>query len=112
MSTGGTDNMANIRIDQVRCIRKQDISGSDEVEFYIDGKFFWDGKMERDEILRPNLPRRSFSGSVGVELKELDGNSVKSLGYWTVSQTPTPPNNAPLTATSSGYHYEVYYDVF
>jgi hypothetical protein len=104
--------MANIRIDHVRCIRKQDVSGSDEVEIDIDGKFFWDGKMERGELLTPNLPPRSFSGSVGVELKERDGNSVKVLGNWTVSQTPTPPNNAPLTATSSGYHYEVYYDVF
>jgi hypothetical protein len=112
MSKGGTDNMANIRIDLIRCIRKQDISGSDEIDLYIDGKWFCGGKMANGDDLRPNLPSRSFSGSVGVELTEKNGNSVKRLGYWTVGQAPTPSGNVPLPATSSGYHYEVYYDVF
>jgi len=103
--------MATIRIDHVRCIRKQELVGSDEVELYIAGKRVWEGKMERGELLNPNLSR-SFSGSVAVELKERDGNSVQSLGNWTLPQTPTQPNNAPLTATSSGYHYEVFFDVF
>jgi len=66
--------------------------------------------MGKGEILHPNVAHR-FSGKVVVELKERDGNSVKSLGNWTVPQTPTLPNNAPLTATSSGYHYEVSFDV-
>ena len=66
--------------------------------------------MGKGEELRPNVERR-FSGQVVVELKERDGNSVKLLHSWTIPQTPTLPNNAPLPASSSGYDYEVYYDV-
>jgi hypothetical protein len=39
------------------------------------------------------------------------GQNEKSLGRWTVSDTPTAAGNPPLTATASGYHYEVYFDV-
>ncbi len=67
--------------------------------------------MEKGEREHPNVSR-SFSGSVLVELKEQNNNkSEKSLGKWTVNQTPTLVGNPPLTATSSGYHYEVWYDV-
>jgi hypothetical protein len=45
-------------------------------------------------------------------LKEQDNNNLeKSLGKWTVTSTPTVNGNPPLTATSSGYHYEVFFDV-
>jgi len=104
--------MATIRIDSVRCLRPQDVVGEDETKLYIQGLQVWDGKMGRGETLNPNLTRQ-FSNTVLVELKEQNGNNnEKSLGRWTLPSTPTANGNAPLTATSSGYHYEVYYDVF
>jgi hypothetical protein len=103
--------MSTIRIDTVRCLRPQDVVGSDESRLYIAGQLVWDGKMERGESLSPNVSR-TFTNSVLVELKEQNNNkSEKSLGRWTVNATPTPNGNPPLTATSSGYHYEVYFDV-
>jgi hypothetical protein len=102
--------MATIKIDKVRCIRQQDITGDDEPKLYIAGQWVWDAKMDKGESEYPNVSRK-FSDSVLVELKEQNNNSEKSLGKWTVNETPTVPNNPPLTATSSGYHYEVWYDV-
>jgi hypothetical protein len=104
--------MALIRIDSVKCIRKQDVVGEDEINLYIAGQRVWEGKMSKGELLRPNVERK-FANSVFVELKEQNDNnsSEKSLGSWTVNQTPTVANNPPLTATSSGFHYEVSFDV-
>lgn len=103
--------MATIKITTVKCIRKQDISGDDEPRLYIAGLQVWDAKMEKGESLHPNVSR-TFSKSVLVELKEQNNNkSEKSLGKWTVDDTPTAVGNPALTATSSGYHYEVYFDV-
>ena len=103
--------MASIKITTVKCIRKQDVSGKDEPRLYIAGQQVWDAKMGKGDDLHPNVSR-DFSNSVLVELKEQNNNkSEKSLGRWTVADTPTPAGNPPLTATSSGYHYEVYFDV-
>jgi hypothetical protein len=104
--------MALIRIDSVKCIRKQDVLRKDELNLYIAGQRVWEAKMGKGDLLRPNVERR-FANSVLVELKEQNGNnrSEKSLGNWTVNQTPTIANNPPLTATSSGFHYEVSFDV-
>lgn len=103
--------MASIKITTVKCVRKQDITGQDEPRLYIGGLRVWDGKMGKGDSRHPNISR-SFSDNVLVELKEADNNKKeKALGHWTVSDTPTPNGNPPLTATSSGYHYEVYFDV-
>jgi len=103
--------MASIKITTVKCIRKQDISGKDEPRLYIGGLQVWEAKMGKGDSLHPNLSR-SFSDNVLVELKEQNNNkNEKSLGRWTVSDTPTATGNPPLTASSSGYHYEVYFDV-
>lgn len=101
--------MATLNVTEVKCIRKQDISGSDEPEIYIAGLKVWDGKMAKGDV-EPLDETRPFSDSVLLELKERNGNSAKSLGKWTINDTPTTSTKT-LTATSSGYHYEVKYSV-
>src|SRR5262245_13634755 len=103
--------MASIKITTVKCIRKQDILGQDEPRLYIAGLQVWDAKMAKGDVLHPNVSR-TFRDEVAVELREQDNNkSEKSLGKWTVNNTPTAVGNPPLTVASSGYHYEVYFDV-
>ncbi|MEZ5417184.1 MAG: hypothetical protein R2708_07565 [Vicinamibacterales bacterium] len=100
--------MATLNLTELKCIRKQDITGSDEPEIYIGGLKVWDGKMKKDDVERLS-ESRGFSDSVLVELKERDGHSAKSLGQWTITDTPT--STKTLTATSSGYHYQLKYTV-
>jgi hypothetical protein len=101
--------MATLNITEVKCIRKQDVTGSDEPEIYIGGLRVWEGKMGKGDVKHPNVSR-GFSDSVLLELKERNNNSVKSLGKWTISDTPTS-GTPTLTATSSGFHYEVEHTV-
>jgi hypothetical protein len=107
--------MATIKITTLNCERQQDISGLDEPVICLGGLQVWDGKIDKGGSLHPNVSR-SFSDNILVELKEANGSPVtgskKLLGSWTVSDTPTPAGNAPLTATSAGYYYKVYFDVY
>jgi hypothetical protein len=103
--------MATLKITSLKCIRKQDVSGFDEPEIFIGGLKVWDGKIKKDQTLFPNVSR-SFVDFVLVELKEQNPGGPKSLGNWNVGATPTAAGNAPLTATASGYHYQVFYDVY
>ena len=104
--------MATIKITTVKCIRKQDILGQDEPRIYLGGLQVWEGKMKKGDSDHLTGVQRSFSDDILVELREQNNNkSEKELGKWTVSDTPTPAGNPPLTASTSGYHYEVYFDV-
>jgi hypothetical protein len=100
--------MATIKVTDVTCFRQQDVTGDDEAYLYIAGYEVWNSKIDKGETETPN-ESRSFSGSVVVELKEANGNSKKSLGKWTVVDSPV--SNKKLVATSSGYHYEVVCDI-
>ena len=104
--------MATITITKVSCIRQQDVTGEDEAELYLGGQYVWEGKMDRDEDAFPN-ESRGFSPSILVQLKERNGSSTspsrKLLGSWTVHDDPA--TNKKLTCSSSGYHYELFYNV-
>jgi hypothetical protein len=103
--------MATITITKVHCIRKQDISGLDEPLIYLGGQFAWEGKMDKDDWEYPD-ESRGFDPTIVVALKEKTGSSrsnAKLLGSWTV--TDAAATNKKLTASSSGYHYEVFCDV-
>ena len=41
-----------------------------------------------------------------------DGRDYERWHPSSVSDNATPVGNAPLTATSSGFHYEVYFGVY
>src|SRR4030095_1349645 len=92
-SSGGTDNMATIKITTIKCVRPQDVVRYDEPRLYIAGLLVWDDKMKKGDIVQPNVSR-TFSNSVLVELKEQNNNkSEKSLGKWTIDDTATAVGN-------------------
>lgn len=100
--------MAKITLTKLYCQRKQDISGKDEPVLYIAGQEVWEGKMGKGDSRYPN-ESRNFDHSVLVELKERNNKKYKSLGSWTIRDDAQ--SEKKLTASSSGYHYELTYDV-
>jgi hypothetical protein len=104
--------MATITVNKVQCLRKQDVSGEDETYLYLDGDERWNGKFDKHESLNPNKSE-TFSNAIVVALKERNGSggspTFKLLGQWTVK--PVAVEDDVLTASSSGYHYEVTYTV-
>jgi len=100
--------MATITITKLHCVRKQDVSGDDEPVIRLGGQRAWEGKMGKEDWEYPN-ESRTFGPSILVELKEKNGSSEKPLGSWTVSDVAT--TNKKVTASSSGFHYELFYNV-
>lgn len=100
--------MATITLTKLKCVRKQDITGDDEPVLYIAGQQVWEGKMGKGDSRDVN-ESRTFEHSVAVELKEKNNKKYKSLGSWTIRDDAA--SGKKLTASSSGYHYELTYDV-
>lgn len=100
--------MAKITLTKLTCERKQDVTGQDEPVLYIAGQEVWEGKMGKGDTRYPNEPRY-FDHSVHVELKERNKNKYKPLGSWTIRDDAE--GEKMLTASSSGYHYKVWYEV-
>ena len=64
--------------------------------------------MGKGDTRYPNVAR-SFDHSVKVELKEKNNKKYKSLKSWTISDDVQ--SETPLTASSSGFHYDLSYKV-
>lgn len=100
--------MAKITVTKLRCERKQDISGDDEPILVIDDQEVWAGKMGKGDTQYPNVSH-SFDQSAVVELKERDSKKDKSLGSWMIRGQAQ--SETMVIATSSGYHYQLWYEV-
>src|SRR5262245_46047606 len=100
--------MATITVTKLHCIRKQDLMNDDEPVIELAGQYAWEGKMGKGDWEYPN-EARDFSPSILVKLKEKNQSSSKVLGSWTVNDVAAA--NKKLTASSSGFHYELFYDV-
>lgn len=101
--------MARINFISLKCVRKQDVTGKDEPEIWLDGKKRWDGVMKKGEtaVLMPLF--EDFEESIKVELKERNPNKSKLLGTKTVwADRPEPQ---PVDFKTAGAHYELVYSV-
>lgn len=96
--------MAKLTITKVTCLRKQELVGMDEPVLEIDGHEVWSDKMSKGDDASVNVSK-TFDDSVTIQLLERDNNKDKTLNTWTVAATPK--GSRTLTATSSGYHYQV-----
>lgn len=92
--------MARINFTSLKCVRKQDVTGKDEPEIWLDGKKKWDGVMKKGEtvVLIPLF--EDFEDSIKVELKERNPNSTKLLG--TKTARPAGPIRSRSTSRRPG----------
>lgn len=100
--------MATLTVTKVKCIRPQDVIGNDEAVVHIGGQQ-QGGVLKLDKGSSKTVSEsESFTNSMLLQLKERNGTSTKNekvLGSWTVY--PTPVTDKVVTATSSGFEYEV-----
>jgi hypothetical protein len=101
--------MATINFISVKCVRMQDVTGSDELELWLDSKKRWDGVMKKGETAVLIPPSEEFEDSIKVELKERNPNSSKLLGTKTVEAGHPDPQ--PVDFKTSGAHYELTYSL-
>lgn len=96
--------MAKITVTKVTCLRKQELVGKDEIRLKVGGHEVWSDKMSKGDDAAPNVSD-TFDNSITVELLERDNNKDRTLDSWSVAATPK--GSRTLTATSSGFHYQV-----
>ena len=101
--------MATLELSSLDCIRKQDVTGSDEPRIKVDGDVKWSGVMTKDDTdpVGKNIP---FSGSVAVELEEMNGSKPKKIGP-TAFVRDDGTTASPLVFKTSGAHYELHFNV-
>src|SRR5215475_7544764 len=101
--------MATINFISVKCVRMQDVTGSDELELWLDSQKRWDGVMKKGETAVLIPLSEDFEDTIKVELKERNPNSSKLLGTKTVEAGHPDPQ--PVDFKTSGAHYELVYSL-
>ena len=101
--------MATISFVSVKCVRMQDVTGSDELEIWLDSAIKWNGVMKEGETKVLTPLSQNFDDSIKVELKERNPNSFKLLGTKTVEAGHPDPQ--PVDFKTSGAHYELVYSL-
>lgn len=100
--------MATLNLTKVTCVRKQDVTGVDEAEIWLDGHLRWNNTMRRNESRDLSL-HQDFGDTIVVELKERNPNSAKSLGMRTIEAHN--PGASPIDFKTSGAEYKCYFNV-
>ena len=100
--------MTTLSLTKLTCNRKQDVTGEDEIEIWLDGHLRWNNTMKKNQSRDLSL-RQDFLDSIAVEIKERNPNSAKSLGMRTIEAHN--PGQGPLDFKTSGADYELRYDV-
>ena len=100
--------MTTLNLTKLTCNRKQDVTGEDEIEIWLDGHLRWNNTMKKNQSRDLSL-RQDFLDSIAVEIKERNPNSAKSLGMRPIEAHN--PGQSPLDFKTSGADYELRYDV-
>ena len=103
--------MARVKFNSLKCIRKQDVTGSDEPHIWVNGVDKWNFVMKKGEteVLATKQYEADFKDEVvKVELKEWNPGGQKSLGTVTISDGQ---ETSPAVFKTSGAHYELEYDI-
>lgn len=105
--------MATLIMKSIRCIRPNDIVGSDEPYLTVNSSPVWSGAMKKGEtevLSGGRADEVSFTGTVLVRLLETNNSSSKQIDVpHPVDEDPT--NNGKAVFKTSGTHYEVEYRV-
>jgi hypothetical protein len=100
--------MANLYLKQLRCKRKNDLSGLDEPRIWCDSTKVYNGAVAKDgtDPINANFP---FEGDVEVRCEEMNGTKGKQIGdSVTVRESGNP---SFLTFKTAGTWYEVDFEV-
>lgn len=100
--------MATLNITKLTCNRKQDVTGVDEAEIWLDGHMKWNGTMSKNQSKDLSV-RQGFVDSIVVELKERNPGSFKLLGARTIEANN--PGSGPISFKTSGADYTCSYNV-
>ena len=99
---------ATLYLKQLRCIRKQDVTGKDEPRIKVDGTPVWNDVVSKNGSvdIGASVP---FEGECSVIAEELNGTKPKQIGPAVIVRESGNPKH--LTFKTSGCWYEVDFEV-
>jgi len=108
--------MARIRLINIHCVKRNDLTGKDEINITLDGKkFVGPINIQKDQKVLLNTNDREFTGSVDVQLIEVDGqvggNDDDHLGTRHVKDN-LEVSGGLLSYEAPGTFYTLEYSVF
>lgn len=103
--------MATLRLNSLTCVKLQDSISEDEIEVRVNGlKAGGPYGVHKGERVTLGITK-SFSGTINVQLVELDSNSAPdNLGIRVVKDGPVAGNNLNFDAADKAF-YTVNYTV-
>jgi len=105
--------MARFDSDTLKCVRKQELIGKDEIKVTVNGVTILERKMEKDQLVRCDYLLTFGEGEqVAVEVLERDGTKYKAIGpVQHISSGEAGTGQQTRDFTTSGTHYELSYEV-
>jgi len=105
--------MSTITLKSLHCEKLQDSISEDEIEVRINGiKVAGPYGVHKNGTVQLGSLTRTFTGSVNVQLVELDSNSAEdSLGVRTVTAGPTKDYDTLVFDAAKHAYYTVQYKV-
>jgi hypothetical protein len=100
--------MATLELKQLRCLRKQDITGKDEPRIKVDGSPVWNGVVANNGsvVIGITIP---FVGEASVIAEEMNNSKPKQIGTAVIVRETGNPKI--MTFKTSGCWYEVDFEV-
>jgi hypothetical protein len=98
--------MSTIKLNSMHCERLQDSISEDEIVVRVNGtKVAGPIGVHKGETVQLGGITRTFTGSVNVQLVEVDANSAEdSLGTRSVGASPVTGNNLIFDAAKHAYY--------
>jgi hypothetical protein len=100
---------ATLELTTLKCVRRQDLEGSDEPRIKVNGKDEWDSVMAKGDSKSVNITV-DFVDFATVTLDEMNGNRAKQIGS-TVEIPADRPETRTVDFKTSGAHYQLTYTV-
>lgn len=100
--------MATLRLDRLKCKRRNDLTGLDEPRIKVNGVMVWSGAVAKDDSVNINASYE-FENQARVICEEMNNTEAKQIGAAAVVRESGNP--AFLTFKTSGTWYEVYFEV-
>lgn len=102
--------MPTVTFTSLKCLRKHDVTGSDEMEIWIGSRMIWNGVMNKNDVDNVGVDE-DFTKSLAVTLKERNGDRDDHKYLLLGPVTITENSSSPATFKTTGTHYELSYFV-
>jgi len=104
--------MATLELISLHCVRKQDVTGYDEPQLFVEGKsVYGPGRVNKGQTITLSPLTVKFNGAAEVRLMEVNPKKDKQIGPEFKVNTDQAGKTLTHEFHTSGAHYKLKYKV-